>query len=448
MAIGATTVWRVRAGGDEANGGGYDSAISGAGTDYTDQDAHQLSLTDFACVDSTTLTSATGGFTTVMKGNCIRISAGTNFVTGYYFVTDRTDTNTVTVDRKPVTNGTTGSGGVGRLGGAHASWKSYATGGTGGSPTITSPAAPGHTIYTRGSGSSDPSIASPDFDFSAGYWTIPDGDGTNGPISFLGYNGKPCIKFDGLLFYTSSHTRMEDLKFFVKTSPTYASYGFLSSTGQVYVRNCIVDANGQDAILITAFGGHILDSIFRNTGGGGASSDPTRAGIMANTYNVLIASCRIHGLRTHGIYIATGSMASVRQTLVYSNLGDGIHVNQSTNYMCTINDCTIDANGGHGIFIYGSTTVFGVRAYNNIISNHTTSGKKGIHVDSGSTATNDRLKRFIDYNKLYNNHGNYGNISAGANDQTIDPDFVNTGTGDYTPQETDLEGDAFPVSIP
>ena len=86
MAILATTNWYVRAGGLETNGGGYDSTIAGATTNYADQDAPQLSLTDLATsgAGSTTLTSVTGGFTSAMIGNCIRIASGTNFQTGYY----------------------------------------------------------------------------------------------------------------------------------------------------------------------------------------------------------------------------------------------------------------------------------------------------------------------------------------------------------------------------
>ena len=116
MAINATAQWRIRQDGANDNGGGYDPEISGAGTDYTDQSTPALSPTDLATTGAvTTLTSATGGFTAAMIGNCIRISSGTNFDTGYYFITGYTDTNTVTLDRTPSSGGA-GSSGVGKLG--------------------------------------------------------------------------------------------------------------------------------------------------------------------------------------------------------------------------------------------------------------------------------------------------------------------------------------------
>lgn len=67
-----------------------------------------MSLTDIVTVGSTTVTSATGGFTTAMIGNGINI-AGTCFE-----ITARASTNSITVDR----NTGTGTGQTGKVGGA------------------------------------------------------------------------------------------------------------------------------------------------------------------------------------------------------------------------------------------------------------------------------------------------------------------------------------------
>jgi hypothetical protein len=123
MTTSATAVWEYRgASGNNDQGGGYDSGISGAGTDYSQQDAAQLSLTDCATSGAgvTTLTSAAGGFTAAMIGNTINISAGTNLNIGTYWITARTDTNTVTLNMAP-DDGVGGvSGGTGKVGGAFA----------------------------------------------------------------------------------------------------------------------------------------------------------------------------------------------------------------------------------------------------------------------------------------------------------------------------------------
>src|SRR3954451_13297180 len=93
MAISAGTVWEVRTGGSDSNGGLFTSGQAGAGTDYSQQDAAQLSLTDVVTDGTTTVTSAVGGFTAAMIGNGINI-AGT-----CYMIATRSSTNTITVDR-------------------------------------------------------------------------------------------------------------------------------------------------------------------------------------------------------------------------------------------------------------------------------------------------------------------------------------------------------------
>ncbi|MDB4786211.1 hypothetical protein OAG36_00605 [bacterium] len=120
MALDALTVWEVDTGGDDTNGGGY---VSDAGTtDYSQQTSAQLSLTDIdqPSASSTTITSATGGFTDAMVGNIINLSSGTNLTVGLYEIATRVDTNTITLDRFP-DDGTALTGDtVGKVGGAFA----------------------------------------------------------------------------------------------------------------------------------------------------------------------------------------------------------------------------------------------------------------------------------------------------------------------------------------
>jgi len=195
MALNAAQQWWIRTDGAETNGGGYDATVSGAGTNYSDQASPQLSLTDLACLNNTTLTSATGGFTTLMIGNIIRIASGTNFTAGYYMVTARASTNSVTLDRNP-TNGSNASSGVGKLGGAWAGFVNASSGGAGPSPLVSSPVATGHTINVRGSGNLD---GSADYTYTD-YWSFP--SGSSAYIYVVGYNGRPCISVNGLFFTT------------------------------------------------------------------------------------------------------------------------------------------------------------------------------------------------------------------------------------------------------
>ena len=66
MSLNAAIDWEIRQDGSDLNGGGY-KRTAGT-TDYSQQAAAQLALTDLACASNTTLTSATGGFTAAMVG--------------------------------------------------------------------------------------------------------------------------------------------------------------------------------------------------------------------------------------------------------------------------------------------------------------------------------------------------------------------------------------------
>lgn len=119
-ALHADTVWECQADATAGNlnGGGFYDRDTGTSVDYSQQSSAQLNLTDFAMTQSsTTLTSATGGFTAAMAGNIIHITAGTSFDVGWYEITAYTDTNTVTLDRTAASGGN-GSSGTGYVGGA------------------------------------------------------------------------------------------------------------------------------------------------------------------------------------------------------------------------------------------------------------------------------------------------------------------------------------------
>ncbi len=122
MAIDAGTLWEFRAAsGSATNGGGYSPDVSGAGTDYSNQDSAQETYT--------TLTTSGAGVTTVtcsggdtfdanIVGNVINIASGTNATAQWIQVTARASSTLITVDRAP-DDGVGGiASGVGSMGGA------------------------------------------------------------------------------------------------------------------------------------------------------------------------------------------------------------------------------------------------------------------------------------------------------------------------------------------
>lgn len=96
MAKSATSVWEIRpTAGNDNNGGGFDASIASAGTDYSQQNAAQLNVTDLVGNGTTTLTSVTGGFTAAMIANALWQNGDTD----RYFITAVGSTNSITVDR-------------------------------------------------------------------------------------------------------------------------------------------------------------------------------------------------------------------------------------------------------------------------------------------------------------------------------------------------------------
>jgi hypothetical protein len=116
MALSASTVWEVRTTGSDTNGGGY---VSG-GTDWSQQDSPQYSVTDGVTNGTTTITSATANFGTDVVGNIMYVQGGTGSVAaGWYQIISRTNATTIVVDRS--TGLTAGTGVTLKIGGALAS---------------------------------------------------------------------------------------------------------------------------------------------------------------------------------------------------------------------------------------------------------------------------------------------------------------------------------------
>lgn len=115
MSLSASTVWEVRGSGSDTNGGGFVTGASGS--DYSQQDAAQYSVTDGVTAGTTTITSATANFGTDVVGNIIYVAGGTGSVTAdWYQITARGSATSITVDRS--TGLTAGTGVTLKIGGA------------------------------------------------------------------------------------------------------------------------------------------------------------------------------------------------------------------------------------------------------------------------------------------------------------------------------------------
>lgn len=156
------------------------------------------------------------------------------------------------------------------------------------------------------------------------------------------------------------------------------THGIISSIRQIYLEmyNC-----------------HI-----RDCGGRGINSDSNGAG------GLRIINCIVENCTSDGIYLDV------------DNIGRDIN----------IVGCTINGNGGDGIDLTNQSFVRLTCIKNNITNN----GGYGLNMYSGAGYFNQE-----DYNNFYNNtSGDRNNISAGAHDISVDPQYVNAANSNFTPQ--------------
>lgn len=397
MAIQATAVWRVRISGDDNNGGAFDPAIIGAGIDYSDQDLAQLSISDLTTsAASATASSTTGGFTSSMIGNAIRIASGTNFTVGTYFITAVTNTNTIVLDR--VCSSGVGSSGAAKVGGAFASFLR---------PFATGLCVAGNAILVRGSGSNEP--------YDIDYYCIAS-VGVVPAVSVKAYNGRPKISHPGIMFNGGSLGLHIEGMYFIQTSAGQTAYGVIAGDGARLV-DCVLDTGGFDATQVS------LASVDRcsiiNTG---AQAPGVRPAIVFNSVWGSITRTIIKDQRSSGISMAGMiNRAVVQGNIIQNCLGDGIVGTKATQYAgeVAVYGNTIYGNGGHGI----SINSFDCLVTENIIAGHVSAGKYGLYCTGIETAARKYGTCKVTRNNFYGNT-NDANFSLSSSDLTIDPLFV------------------------
>lgn len=397
MAILASAVWRIRlgAGTSNANGGGFDATISGAGTDYSQQNSPQLTISDLQCLvadDASRLKvrSATGGFTAAMVGNAMNIGTGGSFIAGLYFIVGYTSTNLVTLDRTPAA-GADLSGGNGRVGGA---WADYGGARLSSDNTVNVQAF--NRVYIKGSG--NPS-STPDWTWTTTDWSQ---NGCNPSIQWIGEPGfMPHIRASqGCWIYQSRSAVFGNI--YGSAGGGGNPYGVLGQ-GPSVVYDCIINQNGFDVNGINAM--YVEGCEVFNSAGG---ADGTQYGIATSGGNGRIMNCYAHDLRWGGIIAQTG--ASVIGCVSAKNRGDGLYYNSiDGGYFGSFIGNTLDANLGHGIEInYGYSELPTALFINNLITNHVGSGKYGMYCSGSASGPADRWQQKIFGSAFYGNTTNAG----------------------------------------
>jgi hypothetical protein len=416
MAVLAAAVWRVRPSGSNTNGGGYDGTNYPGGTDYSQQNSAQASGTNATTsgAGSTTFTDATAAaFTSSMVGNCIQITAGTNFQTGFYFVVTFTNANSVVLDRTPSSGGA-GSAGVWKLGGG---WADFWT-----NTPSTGPVVANNTVFILGSGTPNPAAYTYDYTTTVAFG--PAGNNVvyaNDP-STPGYKafpdttgGMPVVKWNhtGNVFNNASGNDFvcKGL-WFVGTANSVTGVNLFNNTATntlFYVLGCIYDQFSFDTRFAIANNGPVAlygCEVFTSVAPG---ANGTKEAILSNIAAVWVVGCNIHDTVGPGI-TTVGAGLTITNTIIAKCRATGITM-QTTAAPVFMRNCTIDGNIGSGVNITAAGQTSSVGMVSNIFSNHTQAGTYGINNSAGGIG-----QLLIDFNVFYNNTTDLNNLSYGPHD--------------------------------
>lgn len=361
-------------------------------------------MTDGVAAGTTTLTSATANFGTDVVGNLIYVQGGTGSITaGWYQITARTNSTTITVDRS--TGLTAGTGVTLNIGGA-----------------LQTPAAMLPLLVTN---STAYIKATATYSIGTGLTDSAASSGT-GHTRIIGYT-------------TTRGDRGQ------VTLQATAAITLLTVSGQGHAwENFIIDGNsatGTNGLSITNRGS-ITNVSVKNFSGYGITSNAaggvnfsdieisgcgTTGGFVA-TNNVTLARAYIHDNTVPGIVVNGGTLNSFLDIIVESNSGsssDGIQINVSD--VGILSRAAIYNNGRDGIRLTSTANINGFPLIYNValVSN----AGYGINYTPASAGFFAEMRNNAYYN---NTSGARNNLTAetGAVTLTGDP-FVDAANGDF-----------------
>lgn len=309
MALDKATVWEVRpATGSDTNGGGFVAGASG--TDYSQQDAAQLTFTDLVidAVTNTKISSSGNPISSSHVGNTINITGGTGFTTGRYQVIS-VAAGVATMDRAVGTTGSTG--GTGKLGGAVASLA--------GAPYIG-----GNTVYIKGT-----------LTVTAATTITTVVTTSIGPVTFNGYS---TARDDGTRATWTTATNSVNL---IETSASlgyvFKNFDFSCTAGTP--GDCFHAKNTNNA------GGLWIDNCLIHGWNRGINGD---FAVDWSFASLVVSRSRIYSCTSHGV--TNGGCMVFLGCYIHDNGGDGIKViNGGPRTQLIVWRSVIKSNTGKGI---------------------------------------------------------------------------------------------------
>ncbi len=425
MAFTKTTEWDVRSTGSDNNGGGFDTSSSG--TDYSTQDAAQVTYTDLVidAATNTKCTSAGNPFTSAHVGNVINITSGTGFTVQRVQVVSVAG-STATCDKSLGTLGSTG--GHGNLGGGLATFATALTLRIDGNVVHIK-----NGTYTQTSTQTFGSQAGRFAGYNSAHNDAP--TGTNRPLITTATNSTDLIHlnnngsngsvlfFDSIRFSNTAGTSAEGVKWSNSAMLTYFSNckfsGFTiavdnsSVDGKLLMDDCEVTAcTGSQAVQVgdCAIFRHCW--IHDNSGGEGVH-------YSRNNDNAVLIFDRtiVSGNNSYGVNITVQpGVLVLSNSIFYNNGNDGFHDSSGSSW-----DLQTDMYN-HGIAVSINSNIFYLNTHYGVSINGVANGYISANRNNGYGANTTAARN---------------NLPAGTNDVTLTGNpFNNAGSGDFSLNNT------------
>ena len=419
MALNAATTWNVMQAGSDLNGGAF---VAGTGTDYSlvagkRTSGSDISTTDAVANGTTTLTSATGNFSTALVGNIIYLAGGSGSLAAVRRqVATRASTTSITLDASVAA----GTGITMNIGGALASPAlPFAAITAGNTVNIKNDA--GYTITSASTNVANGCISIATRCKVEGYLTTPGDGGTAPTLTASGISGATllavgttdvvvrnlvldCATLGTMKGYTNA-SRGQVTTVTVKNSTNGA---FTGGAGTIFTRCrstvhssvagfttgificCVADAGTSTGF---STGSECRQCLAYNNSG--ASSD----GFIATVTTTLFDGCVSYNNGQHGFNLSTFQGATVINSIAEGNAA-GTGITGSGNAQMALNNgvynnlATVSLTGGLSIsegLVTGTASFFVSASGGNFALNSSSGGGAGLRSQGVIGTTPDGL---------------------------------------------------------